>query len=194
MLTLRACIAFLLIAQPLAAQSLTPPPDAKARIDRQFERFNGRPGCAAGASINGTTVLTAGYGLADLEHNVPITPETIFEPGSVSKQFTAAAVLLLAQQGKLSLDDPVRKYLPEVPDYPTPITIRQMLHHTSGLRDWGNVAAIAGWPRGSIARTHDDVLDIVSHQQALNYPPGDEYSYTNTGYTLAAIQIGRAHV
>lgn len=191
MLTVRACIAFLLIAQPLAAQSLTPPPDAKARIDRQFERFNGRPGCAVGASINGATVFSAGYGLADLEHNVPITPETIFEPGSVSKQITAAAVLLLAQQGKLSLDDPVRKYLPEVPDYQPPVTIRQMIHHTSGLRDWGNVAAIGGWPRGSVARTHEDVLDIVSRQQALNSRPGDEYSYTNTGYTLAAILVSR---
>ncbi len=191
MYTLRVCIAFLLIAQPLLAQSLTAPPDARARIDRHFERFNGRPGCAVGAAIDGTTVFAAGYGVADLEHNVPTTADTVFEPGSVSKQFTAAAVLLLAQQGKLSLDDPVRKYIPEVPDYGPTITIRHLIHHTSGLRDWGSVAAIAGWPRGTVARNHDDVLDIVQRQQALNYVPGAEYSYTNTGYNLAAILVSR---
>jgi CubicO group peptidase (beta-lactamase class C family) len=191
MYMMRACVAFLLIAQPLAAQSLAPPADAKTRIDRHFERFTGRPGCAVGAAIDGTTVFAAGYGVADLEHNVPITADTIFEPGSVSKQFTAAAVLLLAQQGKLSLDDPVRKYLPEVPEYETPITIRHLIHHTSGLRDWGSVAAIGGWPRGTMARNHDDVLAIVHRQQALNYTPGAHYSYTNTGYNLAAILVGR---
>jgi CubicO group peptidase (beta-lactamase class C family) len=189
--TVRACVAFLLIVQPLAAQSLTPPPDAKVRIDKHFERFAGRPGCAVGAAIHGTTVHAAGYGVADLEHNVPLTAETIFEPGSVSKQFTAAAVLLLEQQGKLSLDDPVRKYIPEVPEYEAPITIRQLIHHTSGLRDWGSVAAIGGWPRGTVARNHDDVLEIVQRQQTLNYHPGAEYSYTNTGYNLAAILVSR---
>ena len=189
--TLRACLAILLIAQPLAAQSLTAPPDAKARIDQHFERFNGRPGCSVGAAIDGATVFAGGYGVADLEHNIPITADTVFEPGSVSKQFTAAAVLLLEQQGKLSLDDPVRKYIPEVPDYGSPITIRHLIHHTSGLRDWGSVAAIAGWPRGTVARNHDDVLEIVHHQQALNYTPGAEYSYTNTGYNLLAILVDR---
>jgi CubicO group peptidase (beta-lactamase class C family) len=188
---LHAVLALLLITQPLQAQRLVAPPDAKERVDRYFERFNGGPGCAVGASLDGRTVLTAGYGLADLERRVPITAETIFEPGSVSKQFAAAAVLLLEQQGKLSLDDPVRKYIPELPDYGTPLTIRHLIHHTSGLRDWGSVAGIAGWPRGTVARTHDDVLDIVSRQQALNHPPGAEYSYTNTGYNLAAILVGR---
>ena len=189
--TLRACLAILLIAQPLAAQSLTAPPDAKARIDQHFERFTGRPGCSVGAAIDGATVFAGGYGVADLEHNIPITADTVFEPGSVSKQFTAAAVLLLEQQGKLSLDDPVRKYIPEVPDYGSPITIRHMIHHTSGLRDWGSVAAITGWPRGTVARNHDDVLEIVRHQQALNYTPGAEYSYTNTGYNLLAVLVSR---
>ena len=191
MYTLRICVTCLLFAQPLAAQSLTPPSDAKVRIDRHFERFSGRPGCAIGAAIDGNTVLAAGYGVADLEHNVPITADTIFEPGSVSKQFTAAAVLLLAQQGKVSLDDPVRKYIPELPEYDAPITIRHLIHHTSGLRDWGSVAAIGGWPRGTVARNHDDVLEIVKRQKVLNYAPGAEYSYTNTGYNLAAILVSR---
>ena len=135
--------------------------------------------------------LSAAYGMADLEHDVPLRPDTIFEAGSVTKQFTAAAVLLLAQQGKLSLDDTVRKYIPELPGLGTPITIRHMLNHTSGLRDWGSLEAIAGWPRTTRAYTHAHVLEILSRQRALNYPPGAEYSYTNTGYNLAAILVKR---
>jgi CubicO group peptidase (beta-lactamase class C family) len=125
-----------------------PATDVEAKVDRVFEkRTASTPGCAVGVSVGGETVLARAYGMADLEHDVKNTPETIFEAGSVSKQFTAAAVLLLAREGKLSLDDPVRKYLPEVPDYGVPLTIRHMLNHTSGLRDWGSVAGIGGWPR-----------------------------------------------
>ena len=129
--------------------------------------------------------------MADLEHDVAIRPDTIFEAGSVSKQFTAAAILLLARDGKLSLDDPARKYIPELPDYGAPLTIRHMLTHTSGLRDWGNVASIAGWPRGMRVHTHADVLDIISRQRSLNFPSGTRYSYCNTGYNLAAIIVSR---
>ena len=129
--------------------------------------------------------------MADLEHDVRITPETIFEAGSVSKQFTAAAVLQLARDGRLSLDDPVRKYVPELPEYDTPVRIRHMLTHTSGLRDWGSVAAIAGWPRTTRAHTHAHVLEIVHRQEALNFPPGTRWSYSNTGYNLAAIIVER---
>jgi CubicO group peptidase (beta-lactamase class C family) len=136
-------------------------------------------------------VLTAAYGVADLEHDVPIRPDTIFEAGSVSKQFTAMAVLLLAHQGKLSLDDNVRKYIPELPDYGTPVTIRHLLNHTSGLRDWGSLEAIAGWPRTTRAYTHAHVLEILSRQKSLNYTPGAEYSYTNSGYNLAAMIVAR---
>ena len=129
--------------------------------------------------------------MADLEHDVKNVPDTIFEAGSVSKQFTAAAVLLLAKEGKLSLDDPVRKYLPEVPAYGMPLTIRHMLNHSSGLRDWGSVAAIGGWPRTTRAYTHAHVLDIVSRQRAVNFTPGTRYSYSNTGYNLSAILVAR---
>ncbi len=123
------------------AQKLTAPPDARARIDAVFAQFDhpNTPGCAVGALIDGNTVASLAYGMADLEHDVPLRPDSIFEPGSITKQFTAAAVLLLAEQGKLSLDDPARKYLPELPDYGTPLTIRHLLNHTSGLRDWGSV-------------------------------------------------------
>ncbi|HTA68323.1 MAG TPA: serine hydrolase domain-containing protein [Bryobacteraceae bacterium] len=173
--------------------NLAPPPDARAKIDKIFERFNhtNTPGCVAGATIDGGTVLSSAYGMADLEHGIALAPESILEPGSIAKQFTAAAVLLLAQQGKLSLDDPVRKYIPEVPDYGTPITIRHLINHTSGLRDWGSVEGIGGWPRTTREYTHAHVLEIVSRQRALNYPPGAEYSYTNTGFNLAAILVSR---
>jgi CubicO group peptidase (beta-lactamase class C family) len=129
--------------------------------------------------------------MADLEHDVANTPETIFEAGSVSKQFTAAAVLLLARDGKLSLDDPVRKYIPELPDYGQPLTIRHLLTHTSGLRDWGSVAGIGGWPRTSRVYTHAHVLEIASRQRTLNFKPGEYYSYSNSGYNLSAIIVAR---
>jgi CubicO group peptidase (beta-lactamase class C family) len=187
-------LAFALLLLPaVPAQKLTPPPDARDRVDRVFSRFNrtNGPGCAVAASLDGATALSAAYGMADLEHDVPLRPDSIFEPGSITKQFTAAAVLLLAQQGKISLDDGVRKYIPELPDYGAPLTICHLLNHTSGLRDWGSVEAIAGWPRTTRAYTHAHVLDILSRQRALNYPPGAEYSYTNSGYNLAAILVER---
>ena len=120
----------------------------ESKVDAVFSRWTSEtPGCAVGVADGGRPVLQKAYGMADLEHDVPNTRRDDFEAGSVSKQFTAAAVLLLAREGKLSLDDPVRKYVPELPDYGAPLTIRHMLHHTSGLRDWGEVASIAGWPR-----------------------------------------------
>jgi CubicO group peptidase (beta-lactamase class C family) len=141
--------------------------------------------------VGGASVLQKAYGMADLEHDVRNTTDTIFEAGSVSKQFTAASVLLLAKEGKLSLDDPARKYIPELPDYGPALLIRHMLNHTSGLRDWGEVAAIAGWPRTTRVHTHAHVLDIVSRQRSLNFVPGSQYSYSNTGYNLAAIIVAR---
>jgi len=175
-----------------AAGSPSGAPAAPPNVDAIFARWNHTtPGCAVAGAVDGAPILARAYGMADLEHDVPITPETIFEAGSVSKQFTAAAVLLLARDGKLSLDDPVRTYIPELPDYGAPLTIRHMLTHTSGLRDWGSVEAIAGWPRTSRVYTHAHVLDIVSRQRALNFPPGTKWSYSNTGFNLAAILVAR---
>jgi CubicO group peptidase (beta-lactamase class C family) len=175
------------------AQKIAPPPDAASQVQKIFAPFNhtDSPGCAVGASIDNVTVLNAAYGMADLEHNIALSPDSVFEIGSVTKQFTAAAVLLLAQDGKLSLDDPARKYFPELPDYANMITIRHLLNHTSGLRDWGSVAYIGGWPRGTRANSNANVLDITIRQKALNYPPGAEWSYTNTGYNLLAMLVGR---
>ncbi len=169
------------------------PPDASVRVDEIFEPWNSAnmPGCAVGVAKNGLTVLSRAYGMADLEHNVPNTPATIFEGGSVSKQFTAAAIILLALDGKLSLDDDVRQYVPEVYDYGTTISLRHMMTHTSGLRDWGSVAEISGWDRQSRTHTHAHVVDILSRQSELNFPPGHEYSYSNSGYNLMAVIVSR---
>jgi CubicO group peptidase (beta-lactamase class C family) len=168
-------------------------PDPAAKVDEIFAEWKSQesPGCTVAVSQGGKTLLSRAYGMADLEHDVPITPTTIFEAGSVSKQFTAAAALLLVQQGKLSLTDDVRKYVPELPDYGKPITIAHLIHHTSGLRDWGAVAAIGGWPRGTRIHTHAHMLDIASRQKALNYEPGAEFSYTNTGYNLLVVIVER---
>jgi CubicO group peptidase (beta-lactamase class C family) len=190
---LLAAVAALVAASFAFAQSAGSQAPASA-VDKVFARWTTTsPGCAVGVGVDGRSVLERGYGMADLERDVPNTADTIFEAGSVSKQFTAAAVLLLARDGKLSLDDPVRKYVPEVPDYGAgnTITIRHMLTHTSGLRDWGEVAGLAGWPRGKRVHTHAHVLDIVSRQKALNFLPGTNWSYSNTGYNLAAIIVSR---
>lgn len=174
------------------AATTAAPAASESKVDQIFARWKqDTPGCAVGVGVGGASVLQKAYGMADLEHDVRNTRDTIFEAGSVSKQFTAASVLLLAKEGKLSLDDPARKYIPELPDYGPALLIRHMLNHTSGLRDWGEVAAIAGWPRTTRVHTHAHVLDIVSRQRSLNFVPGSQYSYSNTGYNLAAIIVAR---
>jgi len=206
----------LAFAAALSAIAVRAADSADTLVDKIFSKWDSTstPGCAVGAAVDGKPVIAKGYGMADLEHDVKITPDSVFEAGSVSKQFTAAAILLLAREGQLSIDDPVRKYIPELPDYPpppdpngsgagaaapkpeakadgSPLTIRHMLNHTSGLRDWGSIEAIAGWPRTSRAYTHAHVLEIVSHQKALNFTPGTKWSYSNTGFNLAAIIVSR---
>jgi CubicO group peptidase (beta-lactamase class C family) len=165
----------------------------EARVDGVFGRWatEASPGCAVGASVAGETILARAYGMAELEHGVPNRPGTIFEAGSVSKQLTAAAVVLLALDGALSLDDDVRRWVPELPDYGPTITVRHLLNHTSGLRDWGSVAALSGWGRSERSHTHAHVLEILARQTALNYEPGREYSYTNSGYNLLAVMVER---
>jgi CubicO group peptidase (beta-lactamase class C family) len=185
-------IVALAITSSVAPAQSTARQDTMARVDSIFSRFTrATPGCAVGVSRHGRTVLAKAYGMANLEYDMPLTTESIIEAGSVAKQFTAAAILLLAQRGKLSLDDPVRKHIPELPDYGARLTIRHMINHTSGLRDWGTIASVEGWPRGSRVHTHDHVLDIVSRQRSLNFTPGSEYLYSNTGYNLLAIIVER---
>jgi len=175
----------LALAGPAAAHS-------PVSLDPIFAGYSqATPGCAVGIKAGDAAPVFSAYGSADLEHAVPITPDTVFEAGSVSKQFTAAAILLLADEGKLALSDDIRKYLPQMPDYGRPITIDMLLSHTSGLRDWGEVMGLAGWPRTSRVYTPTEVLQITARQKALNYAPGEAYSYTNTGYNLAAAIVQR---
>ena len=149
------------------------------------------PGCAIGVSLNGETVYEKAFGLSEMEHNIKNTPQTIFESGSVAKQFTAAALVLLEQDGKLKIDDPVKKYIPELPDYGKPVTIRHILTHTAGLRDWGSVMALTGAGRGDRVITQPIALDVIYRQKALDFEPGAEYSYSNSGYQLAAEIVER---
>ncbi len=180
--------ALLLCTYPAAAAQ-----PHEAAIDGIFASWNSpaTPGCAVGVAKDGRTIFERAYGSAELEHDVPNRPETIFEAGSVSKQFTAAAILMLSEEGKLSLNDDIRKYVPELPRYGQVVRIHHLLSHTSGLRDWGVVAEISGWPRGDRAVTNADALAIAARQKALNYAPGSEYSYTNTGYNLMAVIVER---
>lgn len=133
---------------------------------------------------DGQVIYKHGYGTADLDHDIPIGPNTVFHVASVSKQFTAAAILLLAQDGKLSLDDDIRKYLPEVPNFGARISIGNLIYHTSGLPDQWTLLDLAGWRYSLDVITDDDVLGLVSRWKDLNFTPGDEELYSNTEYTL----------
>ena len=175
---------------PLSAQQ--PDSSLAARVDRVLAPLatSTGPGCAVGVSQNGRVVERA-YGMAELEFGTANTPQTIFESGSLAKQFTAAAVVLLALDGKLKLDDPVRKYVPELPDYGAPLTIRNLLTHTSGLRDWGSVLALTGFGCGERLVTEQFAIDIITRQQGLDFTPGSEYSYSNSGYNTLALIVER---
>ncbi len=165
-----------------------------ASIDKIFEAYArpNTPGCVLGVGRAGRLLYGRGYGMANLEYDIPLTDSTVVEIGSVSKQFTASAILLLAGRGVLSLDDDIRKWLPEVPDFGTKITIRMLAHHTSGLRDQWGLLGIMNSPPGSAVHTPELVLDLVSRQRDLNFKPNDQYLYSNTGYTLLGIIVKRA--
>ena len=165
----------------------------RERTDNVFAQWDSTvtPGCALSVMKDGQILYKRGYGMADLDHDVPIRPETVFHVASISKQFTAAAVLLLAQDGKLSLDDEVHKYITELPDFGVPITIRHLIYHTSGLRDQWNLLGLAGWRYSLDLITDDDVMDLMSRQKDLNFKPGEKHVYCNTGYTLLAQIVKR---
>jgi len=149
------------------------------------------PGCAVGVRQNGSLVLAKGYGTADLEHDVRIAPDTRFYIASLSKQFTAMAIVLLEQDKRLSLDDSIQKWVPEVPSFGATITLRHLLHHTSGIRDYFTLLAVAGWPSDG-QLTEEQFLALVRRQKSLNFQPGDEFLYSNTGYVLLSIVVKRA--
>src|SRR6185437_14409885 len=144
------------------------------------------PGCALGVIQGGELIYARGYGMANLDLGVPLSPSSVLHVASVSKEFTAIATGILDRQGKLSLDDDVRKYVPEMPDLGHTITLRQLIHHTSGLRDQYGLFRLAGW-RDEDVQTFGDVLDFAFQHRRLNFVPGSEYAYCNTSYTLLAL-------
>src|SRR4030095_14871935 len=166
--------------------------DTVLRIEKIFERYKpGNPGAQLAISRNGSVIFSKAWGMADLEHNVSLTTGSVTEAGSVSKQFTAAAILLLEQRGKFSLDNDVKKYVPDLPDYGYKISLRHMMQHKSGIKDWGAIVSIAGWPRSTKTYNNDDALYVISNQKTLNHKPGDEYLYSNSNYKLFAIIVQR---
>jgi CubicO group peptidase (beta-lactamase class C family) len=167
--------------------------DAKARVDAVFHDYDrsDSPGCALGVYRDGRIVYERGYGMANLELGVANSPQSVFDVGSTSKQFTAFAIHLLARDGKLSLDDDIRKWMPEVPDYGKKITIRNLLHHTSGLRDYIEVMELQGIQTEDLT-TDEDSLAAIARQKAPNFSPGEEHLYSNTGYFLLSVVVKRA--
>jgi CubicO group peptidase (beta-lactamase class C family) len=197
----RAALAIVLVAAPATAQTIaqtiaqTVTSDSAGHwVDSVLSPYASAdsPGCAIGVTRAGSLVFAKGYGIADLEHDTPITPDTRFNIASVSKQFTAMSVVLLALDGKLSLDDSIQKWVPEVPSFGNNvITLRELLNHTSGLRDYFTLLAVSGWPSDGLL-TEKQFLSLVGRQKSLNFAPGDEFLYSNTGYALLSIVVRRA--
>jgi len=176
----------------LAVPSLTAQDSHQEKVDTVFAEWDkpDSPGCALAVIKDGRIVYKKGYGAANLDHNIPITPQTVFDIGSTSKQFTAGAIALLALEGKLSLDDDIRTYIPELPEYDRPITIRHLIHHTSGVRDYGTLWGLAGMEDHNVY-TMQDIVDMCAQQKNLNFTPGDEHLYSNSGYILLAVIVER---
>jgi CubicO group peptidase (beta-lactamase class C family) len=186
-------VAVVMIFSMLAVAAESGAQDKKAAaVDEVFSDLAkaGSPGCALGVYRGGKIVYSKGYGLANLEENVAITPQSVFDIGSTSKQFTAASILLLEKQGKLSISDDIRKYLPELPDYGQKITIVHLLNHTSGLRDYLTLMELAGINTDGVT-TDEDALQMIVRQKALNFAPGSEWLYSNTGYFLLSVIVKR---
>lgn len=163
-----------------------------AQVDKLFSQWDkpDSPGASLAVIKKGEVIYKKGYGSANLEYDVPITPSTVFHVASVSKQFTAFAVAMLAQQGKLRLDDDIHKYLPEMPEFGKTITIQHLIHHISGMRDQWELLAVAGWRLDDVI-TKEHILKMVRNQKELNFDPGEQYLYCNTGFTLLAEIVAR---
>ncbi|XLP05870.1 serine hydrolase domain-containing protein [Alteromonas marina] len=195
----RLVISFLLLiglfaCQPSSKpeQPLNSPSQQTIEFDRLFTQFDdiNKPGASVAVLQDGEIIFSKGYGSANLEYDIPVTPETMFHVASVSKQFTVFAILLLAEEGKLNFDDDIRQYIPEVPDFGHTITLRHLASHTSGMRDQWNLLRMAGWRLDDVITT-EHVLKMVAKQKELNFKPGEEYLYSNTGFTLLAEVVAR---
>ena len=191
----RGCCTALVSAATLlffGVASAQPAVDAAA-IDAIFTRFDQPtvPGCALGLYRDGAIVYERGYGSANLDHSVAITPDTVFYIGSTAKQFTAFAAALLIEQGKLSLSDPIRKYFPELPAWAEPITVDHLIHHTSGIRDYLTLWDMSGRSFAS-AIVLEEAIELIARQRGTDFAPGAQWSYSNSNYVLLAELVGRA--
>ena len=188
-----ALLAALLAAPPLAAQDRLISAAEQLRVDAIFSAYAqpGSPGCIVGVNERGDARVRAAYGLADIERGVPMRPGMLSEVGSVSKQFTAAALVLLEQDGRLSLDEDVRKYWPTFPDFGQRVTLRHLLNHTSGVRDQFGLLDLVGRPSGEVVHTVGEVVEILEGQRTLNFPVGSAYLYSNTGYTFGGALVAK---
>lgn len=177
----------LLVAADSSAQE-----ELTDKVDRVFAEWNttSSPGCALAVVKDDHVVYEHGYGMANLELGIAITPQSVFDIGSVSKQITAMAILLLAQEHRLSLDDDIRKYLPEMPDYGSTITIRHMLHHTSGLRNYDDLFDLQGIPEADLT-TDRDAMELILRQKGVNFRAGEEFLYSDTNYFLMSQIVKR---
>jgi len=184
------CALWLLAPSAQAAEPAPRPADVTPQVDAIFKGFVGQPGCNVGVVHSGKLVLERSYGLADISQDVPLGPETRFDIGSMSKQFTAAAVLILVDQGKIGLDVDIHKYVPELPSYGAKVTIRQMLHHTSGIMDFYELLKLAGWVYGDAVSEHD-ALWALTRMPRLNFAPGTRESYSDGNYVLLGLVVER---
>ncbi|HEU4552703.1 MAG TPA: serine hydrolase domain-containing protein [Chitinophaga sp.] len=182
----------LLLLSSLSGIAQGTPDSLQARIDALFKEYGhpGSPGVAVLVVKDGAVAFKKGYGLANLEYDIPITPATVFDIASVSKQFTGFAISTLIQEGKISPDDDIHKYLPDVPQFGKTITVRNLIHHTSGLRDWPAALHAAGW-RWDESFRYEDIMRMVKQQRELDFDPGAQYSYSNTGYNLLAAIVAK---
>ena len=192
------CVVFVLAfgntAQKAVAFQAYTHTDLTDKVDEMFKQWDSEdsPGAAVGIFKDGRIIYARGYGIASLEHTLPWTPQTVSRIGSVSKQFIGMCIAILVQQGKLSLDDDIRKYLPGWPDYDGPIKIKNLLHHTSGVREYLTLVSLMGKPEGSgYVYTPKELVRTLSRQKELNFKPGDENSYSNSGYFLLSEIVSR---
>lgn len=192
--SVKPLLIFLLVSVfTITIHSQSLPDSTIKKVDILFKKWdnNNSPGCALGIIKDGQLIYKHGYGMANLDYNIPISSKSVFRIASISKQFTAMSILLLAKQGKLSLDDEIQKYLPEVPRYQSPITIRHLIHHTSGIRNYVQLTELAGMLGENVHMTDDDVLGLIAQQKELNFKPGEEYLYSNSGYFLLGLIVKR---
>lgn len=189
---LLSIVCSLAVVDAMASEPNRPVIDTAA-IDAVFAQFNKEttPGCAIGAFRHGETLIQRNYGMADIAARTRLTADTVFYMASVSKQFTSLAAVKLAEEGKLGLDDDIRKWLPELPDYGTPVTVRMLMTHTSGIREVLGLFSLAG-TQSYETLLPPEVLRMMVRQKALNFPPGSQYTYSNGGYFLLAQVVERA--